>query len=710
MSAQPVNELQLLLKAIGYLRTHWWLLVLEVFVVYGISLNKFYHTPEVYESDASLLIDTARRQLYQSLMMSAGSASNARKQNMVHLLTSEEVFERFRTALTDYYNTEGRPIHLRSYFPGGSPFPAGWFRNGISLSWNRDSDIYNIHCSGPNADAAHDLCLIYTNTIQSYYPEIGQRDAMMKRDFLSRQIASFISQIKEREQNLTDFQKKNAEFFNFLSTNMEEKGLQRIRSEATAIKRRLASNRAIYKLILSIPRAKKGEHTARSAVIGLLTNKVAEIEYQIKLTEQSQEPQKEERLASLNAELSDVSQRLSNINEEEVAVFQKSPLPAADVKKRVSELELEYQTDLIRLSNAEKEIEVISAKEKDFNQPRLEYERLYMELNHKKKLLTNLYQKEQETELELSAGNAEIFRLQEATHNGHRTSPQLTKHLYGAMSICLFVIAVTLVLLIAFFPRIDSEAEVLRLNLPLLGKIPLVRKGSKNFDEIPGYGIEHLKIMNYRILRETRDIKCPVIVVSSAHAREGKSTITNFLTMASQGVERKTILIDGDLLTAHPNVFFGFKEDASPGLKSVLESEELPDLNTLIVKTEYEGVYFLPRGGRVDPHDLKAVHKSIEKLLTVLKKEYGLIYIDTPPLFASNLAHQFSSIADLVVLVARLFSTRPRDIQEAIQTCKVFTKAPVGIALNCIRITGPLRRASNYYFSKKKVNVTKIAA
>lgn len=702
MTSQPVNELQLLLKAIGYVRTHWWLMVLEAMVIYGFSLNQFYRTPPVFESDSSLLIDTSRRQLYQSIMMSGGSGSNARKQNMVHLLTSEEVMERFRTALTDYYNTEGRPVHLRSYFPGGVTYPAGLFRSWISLSWNRDSDIYNIHCNGPNPDAAHDLCLIYTNTIQSYYPEIGQRDAMMKRDFLSRQISSFISQIKEREQNLTDFQKKNADFFAFLSTNMEDKGLQRLRSEATSLNRRLASNRAIHKLVLSVPRAKRGELTARTAVVSLLTGKVSEIQYQIKLTEQSEQPNKEERLANLKAEMAEVSQRLANINEEEVEVFQKTPLPASEVKKRVAELELEYQTDLIRLANTQKEIEAVASREKDYNQPRLEYERLYMELNHKKKLLTNLYQKEQETELELSAGNAEIFRLQEATRNGHRTSPQLTKHLYGAMSITVFTVVITIVLLIAFFPRIDSETEVLRLNLPLLGKIPLVRRGSKNLEEIPGYGIEHLKIMNYRILRETRDIKCPVVVISSPHAREGKSTITNFLTMASQGIERKTILIDGDLLTSHPNTFFGIKEDASGGLKSVLESDIVPPLNDIMVKTEYEGVYFIPRGGRVDPHNLKAVHKSLEKLLVELKKEFGLIYIDTPPLFASNLAHQWSSIADLVILVARLFSTRPKDIQEAIQTCKIFTKAPVGIALNCIRITGPLKRASNYYFSKKK--------
>ena len=49
----------------------------------------------------------------------------------------------------------------------------------------------------------------------------------------------------------------------------------------------MGTNRAIYKLVLSIPRAKKGEHTARATTIAALTQKVTELEYQINLTEKS---------------------------------------------------------------------------------------------------------------------------------------------------------------------------------------------------------------------------------------------------------------------------------------------------------------------------------------------------------------------------------------------------------------------------------------
>jgi hypothetical protein len=80
-------------------------------------------------------------------------------------------------------------------------------------------------------------------------------------------------------------------------------------------------------------------------------------------------------------------------------------------------------------------------------------------------------------------------------------------------------------------------------------------------------------------------------------------------------------------------------------------------------------------------------------------------------LFASNLAHQWAGLGDLIVLVARIYLTRPKDIVEALQTCKVFSKAPVGVALNCLPLSSQQRRASNYYFSRKKSKpVRQIAA
>ena len=199
MIQNSVNEFQILYKALTYFRTHGWLFILEIAAIYSVAVHNFSKAPPVFDSHARILIDSSKRNLYQTLMPGISTNSLARKQNLANLLTSAEMMERFQASLTEFYSNEGRPPHLRSYFPGGNALPAERFRAFINLGYDKSSDIYNIHCQAHVGQAAHDLCLVYMNTIEQYYPEIGQRDVMMKRDFLSRQISSFISQIKERE-------------------------------------------------------------------------------------------------------------------------------------------------------------------------------------------------------------------------------------------------------------------------------------------------------------------------------------------------------------------------------------------------------------------------------------------------------------------------------------------------------------------------------
>jgi len=709
MLSQPNNEFQLLLKALGYVRTHWWLLLLEVCVIYGYALQQYYRTPSEYESHASILIDNSRRQLYQSYVI--GSANNARKQNMAHLLTSQEVLERLRNQLTDFYNSEGRPNYLRVFFPGSSALPAGALRNFVSISWDRNSDIYNLSCSAENPDAAHDVCLAYMDVVQAYYPEIGQREAMMKTEFLRRQIASLTRQIAERETNLVDFQKRSPEFMNFLIVDIEGQGRVKLQTEINAIEDKLETNRATKRLMLETPSAKRGEHSALTAAISAVTQQLTDLQYQLQLTEQSEDANKEARIRTLRRSIDEKSSMLARMNDQEVQAFMKNPLASEDVRAKVKDLEVEYRVLQIRKRSLELRVEQLGRREKKFAQPRLEFDRLNTELHHQRKLLQSLYTKEQETALELSAGNAEIYRLAEPVRNPERVAPHLAGYLYGSLSLCLFTLAVTIVLLMALFPRLDSEAEVNRLNLPVIGKVPQMRFKAETVEELPSFGLEHLKIMNYRILRETKDIPCPVIIVTSPHAREGKSTVGHCMAIAAHAPGRRVLLIDGDLLTSRPNRFFGIHEDQTAGTRGLIEMDEKTfDPSRLIVKTLHDGLAFMPRGERIDPTSLPKFLQPLEAVLPLLRKDFDLIIIDTPPLFASDLAHQWAGVADLIVVVARLFVTRPRDITEAIQTCKIFSRAPVGIALNCVSLTGPYRRAANYYFSRKKAKPTRLAA
>ena len=706
MVQQPTSEFQIVVKAVGYLRTHWWLFLLEVFFLYGYALLRFMRAPNIYESYASLLIDTTKRQMYQNMLMgTVNFANNSKKKNMVHLLTGEEAMERFRTSFTDHYNTEGRPQHLKSYFHNGVAMSPNIFRAWVSLNWDTTSDIYSIRCTAPNPDAARDICLIFTNSTQQFYPEIGQRDSVMKREFLTRESASLSRQITEKELEFSEFQKRNQDFINFMAVNLDGKGILMMRTKATELKQRLNAIAGTKKKLQEAPKAYVARYDEAHEA---LNTRLSELHYKRYLTDQSADPEKPSRMDAIDKEIALVTDQLDKLflKEEENSI--KYPLTPSEIRRRIAELDNEFRTTHLNLQMLTMEIAELESKQRKFQQQQFEYERFLSELGHKKRMLANLYQREQETELELSAGGSDIFRLQEPSRSDHRISPQLSRFLFGALSLTLVSIICTALLLIAFLPRLDNEVEVYKLNLPVLGKIPVLKGRFGDFDNLSPFALEFLKIMNYRILRETKDSRCPIILVSSPQTGEGKSTVAYFLNLASQSPKRKSLLIDGDLITSHPNVFFGIKEDHTPGLKALLDEGTVPPFSSLLVKTIHEGIYFLPRGGRCDPMASPHFLKPVEIALTQLRGEFDLIFIDTPPLFSSNLTHQWAGVADLIVLVARIYLTRPKEIVEALQTMKIFSKAPVGVALNCLPISSSQKRASNYYFSRRKP--TKLAA
>jgi len=169
---QHSNELHFLIKSLNYLRTHWWLFLCELIALQILPLYMYSKKAPVYESSGSVLIDTSRRMAYQSVVSGPNFydwSGGSRKANITLLLTGQEVMERFRIALVESYNNEGRPLPLRSLFPAGVSLPAVLLKTKITLTSDRTSDIYYIQCRGENPDVPFNLCSIYMGIVAVSY-------------------------------------------------------------------------------------------------------------------------------------------------------------------------------------------------------------------------------------------------------------------------------------------------------------------------------------------------------------------------------------------------------------------------------------------------------------------------------------------------------------------------------------------------------------
>jgi succinoglycan biosynthesis transport protein ExoP len=143
-----------------------------------------------------------------------------------------------------------------------------------------------------------------------------------------------------------------------------------------------------------------------------------------------------------------------------------------------------------------------------------------------------------------------------------------------------------------------------------------------------------------------------VLVVTSPHPGDGKTTVASNLAIAIAEIRRKVLVIDGDLRRPCMQGIFGVTSDR--GLSDLLR-EDFSEAETaaLIQPTNIPYLDVLAAG----PATHAATHllhsSKFAALLVKLKKEYDMILIDTPPMLPMADARVAGRLADAVILVAR---------------------------------------------------------
>jgi succinoglycan biosynthesis transport protein ExoP len=144
-----------------------------------------------------------------------------------------------------------------------------------------------------------------------------------------------------------------------------------------------------------------------------------------------------------------------------------------------------------------------------------------------------------------------------------------------------------------------------------------------------------------------------IVVVTSSHPGEGKTTIALGLARTQAKSGQKTLLIDAD--TRNPSVHEVLDAPRSPGLIEVLNGEaDAP----MIVNFDGTGLDYITAGEAIEDPLPLLDSKAMDNLLTRMSKSYDLVIIDTPPVMAALDACALSRKADATVLVVRWSKTR----------------------------------------------------
>jgi tyrosine-protein kinase Etk/Wzc len=257
---------------------------------------------------------------------------------------------------------------------------------------------------------------------------------------------------------------------------------------------------------------------------------------------------------------------------------------------------------------------------------------------------------------------------------------------------------------------IRSKEDLERLGLTVLGIIPsmsidkakkVLDKKYSSTDDFRNRLISHFKPRSpisesFRSLRTNLELSsieksAASLVVTSAGASEGKSTVIANLAIAYAQFGMKVLLVDGDM--RKPTIHKMFSTPKKPGLANMITKRSKMDES--IFKTEIDNLYVMPAGSLPpNPSELLG-SKAMKELYAQLRKQFDKIFFDAPPLMAVTDAALLGSMTDGVLLVTRAGEAQKEVVVHLQQEMKNTQIRIAGTVLNDVN---PKNTSSGYYY------------
>jgi capsular exopolysaccharide synthesis family protein len=210
---------------------------------------------------------------------------------------------------------------------------------------------------------------------------------------------------------------------------------------------------------------------------------------------------------------------------------------------------------------------------------------------------------------------------------------------------------------------------------PLLGVFGARHRASSGADSEPATGLvlrrsslsayaDSFRATLASVLGRHREGWRPVFVITSAAPREGKTTVSLNLAIATAETGRKVLLIDADLRWPRLHKMLGVER--TPGISELLGGPgDLPgDLSPYLRSTSISGLSLLPAGELVEP-GAGWFSDKLARLIERLRKQFDVVFIDTPPVLLFPGARLAGHHSDGALLVVRAGSTHRRQAAEA---------------------------------------------
>lgn len=171
--------------------------------------------------------------------------------------------------------------------------------------------------------------------------------------------------------------------------------------------------------------------------------------------------------------------------------------------------------------------------------------------------------------------------------------------------------------------------------------------------------------------------KCPVFVITSPTANNGKTINSINLAVSFAQMGKKTLLIDSDM--RNPTVHRMFSIPVKNGLSEILAG--LTD-NISVSKTDIDNLSVLT-AGKIPPNPTELLSSPrMNKLLDFVREHYDCVFIDTPPVNVVTDSTVFADKTTGYILIVKTDTTNVHDVKLTVQNLQQINGNILGFILN----------------------------
>lgn len=244
----------------------------------------------------------------------------------------------------------------------------------------------------------------------------------------------------------------------------------------------------------------------------------------------------------------------------------------------------------------------------------------------------------------------------------------------------------------------DAKEVSAKLNLPVLASIPVINDEKEIPDDLnPERKVDsklitssyapHLAGESFRVLRTKAmmNIKSENIafLVASLNPNEGKSLVASNVAITFAQQKIPTVLLDCDLRRGVLHNSFSCSK--KPGLTDILVGNspiQMSEISKMIQQTHIPNLFLISNGIQVpNPSELLGGNRMRE-VFEVLKREFGAIIFDTPPIEFIPDALVLNNFVHNIIFVVRYGKTNLAKIREKIKEFPTAKADLMGVVIN----------------------------